>query len=79
MTPPAVVLVVAVVAFAGAVWLLVSVVSGSRTNGLLLVAVALGLAAFVAGAWAAGRIRGIRGMTPEAIIRSGRDDTSPQP
>ena len=62
-TIPAVVLGVASGVFVVAMWL------AATTNGpTLLVAVALAIASFVVAAWAAGRIRRTRAITPEAII-----------
>ena len=64
-TAPAIVLGVASVAFVAAIWF----AAGAALNGpALLVAVALAIASFVVAAWAAGRIRRTRAMTPEAII-----------
>lgn len=69
-SPAVVTLVVATIAFGGAVVLLVGALGHGRTGSAVLLAVVLGLASLVAGAWATGRIRRIRSITPEAIIRS---------
>ena len=63
-TTPAIFLVVASAIFVGAMWL------AATANGgpMLLSAVALAIASFVAAAWAVGRIRRTRAITPEAII-----------
>jgi hypothetical protein len=63
-TTPAIVLVVASAIFVGAMWL------AATANGgpLLLGGVALAIASFVAAAWAVGRIRRTRAITPEAIV-----------
>ena len=73
-TPPVLVLVLATVAFLGAVWLLAVTLPYSRTGPGVLIGVALGLAGFIAAAWAVGRIRRVRDLTPEAII-SPSDET----
>ena len=63
-TIPAIVLGVSSLAFVAALWLAVT------SNGPpLLIAVAVAIASFVAAAWAAGRIRRTRAITPQAIIR----------
>jgi predicted membrane-bound spermidine synthase len=69
--PAIVLLCVSVVAFAGAVWLMV--LAELSTGGYALAAVRVGLVAFLGAALAVGRIRRIRTLTPEAIIR-GHDD-----
>lgn len=64
-TAPAILLGVASVALVAAIWLAAS----ASLNGLaLLLAVAIAIASFVAAAWAVGRIRRTRAITPEAII-----------
>ena len=69
--PSIVLLCVSVAAFAGAVWLMV--LAELSNGGYTLAAVSLGLVAFLGAAFAVGRIRRIRSLTPEAIIR-GSDD-----
>jgi len=61
---PVLVLVVASVTFVGATWLAAT----ANWGPMLLGGVALAIATFVAAAWAAGRIRRTRAITPEAII-----------
>ncbi|HWV50435.1 MAG TPA: hypothetical protein VN035_13350 [Microbacterium sp.] len=56
-----------VLALVGAYLLVAGLISG-RTDQLILVSVALLLIAFFSLAWGAGRMRRIRGLTPEAII-----------
>ncbi|HEY9308886.1 MAG TPA: hypothetical protein VIP82_13885 [Microbacterium sp.] len=63
-TIPAIVLVVAAAIFVGAMWLAAT----ANWDLMLLDAVALAIASFVAAAWAVGRIRRTRAITPEAII-----------
>lgn len=64
-TAPAILLGVASVAFLAAIWLAAS----AALNGpALLLAVAIAIASFGVAAWAVGRIRRIRAITPEAII-----------
>lgn len=67
-TAPAIVLGFASAAFLVAIWLGIGAVSNGRTTQTLLLAVALVIASFVVAAWAVGRIRRTRAMTPEAII-----------
>ncbi|GAA5098275.1 hypothetical protein GCM10025760_33290 [Microbacterium yannicii] len=62
-TTPAIVLVVASAIFVGAMWLATT----ANWGPLLLGGVALAIASFVAAAWAVGRIRRTRAITPEAI------------
>lgn len=69
--PSIVLLCISVFAFAGAVWLVV--LAELSTGGYALAAVSLGLVGFLGAALAVGRIRRIRTLTPEAIIR-GHDD-----
>ena len=69
--PSIVLLCASVAAFAGAVWLMV--LAELSNGGYTLAAVSLGLVAFLGAALAVGRIRRIRSLTPEAIIR-GSDD-----
>lgn len=64
--PSVVLLCVCAVAFASAIWLLVS--GDGVTGGWTLLLEAVGLAAFIGAALAVGRIRRIRGLTLEAII-----------
>lgn len=73
-TPPILTLIVATIAFAVAVWLLVADIRAGPVMSVPLVAVAVALASFLAAAWAAGRIRRMRSVTPEAII-SGDDQS----
>jgi hypothetical protein len=64
-TAPAIILGIASVAFVAAIWLAAS----AALNGpALLLAVAVAIASFVVVAWAVGRIRRTRSMTPEAFI-----------
>jgi hypothetical protein len=67
-TPPILTLIVATMAFAVAVWLLLADVRVGPAMSVPLAAVAIGLASFLTAAWAAGRIRRIRSVSPEAII-----------
>jgi hypothetical protein len=62
---PSLTLGIASVAFVAAIWL---AASAALNGSALLLAVALAIASFVAAAWAVGRIRRTRAMTPEAII-----------
>jgi len=72
-TAPAIVLGIASAAFVAAIWF----ASSAALNGpALLLAVALAIASFVAAAWAVGRIRRTRSMTPEAIITPDDDSES---
>jgi hypothetical protein len=61
---PAIVLVAASAIFVGAIWL----VATANWDLMLMSAVALAIASFVAAAWAVGRIRRTRAITPETII-----------
>ena len=64
-TAPAIILGIASAAFVAAIWLAAS----AALNGpALLLAIALAIASFVVAAWAVGRIRRTRSMTPEAFI-----------
>ena len=63
-TTPAIVVLVASATFVAAMWL-AATANGGPT---LLCAVALAIASFVAAAWAVGRLRRTRSITPEAII-----------
>ena len=68
--PSVVLLCVSVVAFTAAIWLMV--LAELSSGGYTLAAVGVGLPAFLGAAFAVGRIRRIRSLTPEAIIH-GRD------
>jgi hypothetical protein len=64
-TAPAIILGIASIASVAAIWLAAS----AALNGPALpLAVALAIASFVVAAWAVGRIRRTRSMTPKAII-----------
>jgi hypothetical protein len=67
-TIPVAVLVSDVAVAVIGVWLLVVAVGNGPGTPATLLATALCLGAFVTAAWAVGRIRRIRSLTPEAII-----------
>jgi hypothetical protein len=67
-TAPAIVLGLASAGFIAAVALTAVTLSYSRTGPALLLAVALAIASFTVAAWAVGRIRRTRAITPESII-----------
>ena len=66
--PTVLAFVLAIAAFLGGVVLLVVALPDSRTGPEAFLGVALGLAGFIVAAWAVGRIRRIRDLTPGAII-----------
>jgi hypothetical protein len=67
-TGPAIVLVLASASFLAAIWLAAGALSNGRTGPTLLLAAALAIASFVVAAWAVGKLRRTRAITPEAII-----------
>ncbi|KAA9148656.1 hypothetical protein F6B41_06035 [Microbacterium lushaniae] len=67
-TGAAIVLGLACSGFLVAVWLAVGALADGRTGPTLLLAASFAIASFVVAAWAVGRIRRTRAMTPEAII-----------
>ncbi len=67
-TPAIIVLTSSVIAFASSVGVLTANIANSRSGPVVLLAVGLAIASFVGAAWAVGRVRRLRSITPEAII-----------
>lgn len=67
-TPAVIVLTISVIVFASSVGVLTAIIPNSRSGPVVLLALGLAIASFVGAAWAVGRIRRIRSITPEAII-----------
>lgn len=74
--PAVLAFVLAIAAFLGGAVLLVVALPDSRTGAGSFLGVALGLAGFIVAAWAVGRIRRIRDLTPEAIISPSHETDS---
>jgi lipopolysaccharide export LptBFGC system permease protein LptF len=70
---PIVVLVVSAGALVLSVGVLLGVLVDAGTGPMLIGCLAVAMISFAAAAWATGRIRRLRSLTPEAIIRSAED------
>ena len=74
--PAVLAFVLAIAAFLGGVVLLVVTLAHNRIAAGSFLGTALGLAGFIGAAWAVGRIRRIRDLTPGAIISPSHETDS---